>query len=197
MKKITIMLIAFLSLFLVGCENLDLKQVSDADLERISEKAIICNDPYMRVGVECCLDGNNNNICDRDETTNKIKESSAINEKPKKELTLDETTFCATTTATYIVDFSCTTGQVTVENRGSLDILDLTFNVHTPKGKIIVDGGSLGQFGVKKFNIPWEFISGLTQIDAISTLPYNNEQITCIGKNDEHVMKYKLGKTCK
>jgi len=28
---------------------------------------VICNPPYMRYGIECCLDANNNSICDSDE----------------------------------------------------------------------------------------------------------------------------------
>jgi hypothetical protein len=31
------------------------------------EKEIICNKPYIRVGAECCLDQNDNKICDKDE----------------------------------------------------------------------------------------------------------------------------------
>ncbi len=27
-----------------------------------------CNEPYIRVGSDCCLDKNENNICDSDET---------------------------------------------------------------------------------------------------------------------------------
>ncbi|MBT3835687.1 thioredoxin domain-containing protein [Candidatus Woesearchaeota archaeon] len=28
---------------------------------------VVCNDPYIQVGAECCLDKNSNNICDSDE----------------------------------------------------------------------------------------------------------------------------------
>lgn len=71
---ITIILTLFL---LAGCSNVDLSEVSDEDLERISEKAVVCNEPYIRVGVECCLDKDNNNICDRDE---ELVESTIFNE---------------------------------------------------------------------------------------------------------------------
>ena len=30
---------------------------------------VICNKPYIRFGKECCLDINDNSICDKDETT--------------------------------------------------------------------------------------------------------------------------------
>ena len=48
-----------------------------------SEKAIVCNKPYILVGTECCLDQNENNICDDDEDDKNIvaenKEPSNIN----------------------------------------------------------------------------------------------------------------------
>ena len=64
---------------IAGCENVDVSKVSDKDLERISDKAVICNSPYIRVGIECCLDQNNNKICDKDETGTAKKK---IEEKP-------------------------------------------------------------------------------------------------------------------
>lgn len=69
--KIKIKLIipfAFIIIFVLsGCENVNLDELSDEDLERISDKAVVCNKPYIRVGMECCLDQNDNKICDRDE----------------------------------------------------------------------------------------------------------------------------------
>jgi len=69
MKKIMISMIltSIAILLLAGCENIDLSKVSDEDLARISEKAIVCNDPYIRYASGCCLDHNDNKICDKDE----------------------------------------------------------------------------------------------------------------------------------
>lgn len=68
MKSVTILLCVLLMFtILIGCEDVDLSQVSDEDLERISDKAVVCNDPYIRLGTGCCLDQNANNICDNDE----------------------------------------------------------------------------------------------------------------------------------
>ena len=33
------------------------------------EETVVCTQPYIRVGRECCLDQNDNQICDRDEAT--------------------------------------------------------------------------------------------------------------------------------
>jgi len=32
-----------------------------------SQGEVTCNSPYIKVGIECCLDSNNNGICDNDE----------------------------------------------------------------------------------------------------------------------------------
>jgi len=57
-----------LTIFLIsGCENIDISKLSDKDLGRIAEKAIVCEKPYMRFASTCCLDQNDNKICDKDE----------------------------------------------------------------------------------------------------------------------------------
>jgi len=68
MRKLMILSLSLIVLtILSGCKDMDLSKLSDEDMQRIAEKAIICNPPYMRFGMECCLDTNNNNICDDDE----------------------------------------------------------------------------------------------------------------------------------
>lgn len=67
MKKYILGLILINIVFLTACENIDVSKVSDEDLARLSEKAVVCNEPYIRFGTSCCLDQNNNKICDRDE----------------------------------------------------------------------------------------------------------------------------------
>ena len=66
-KSIILVFFVVLIMLIAGCENIDVSKLSDEDLERISEKAVVCNNPYMRIGTECCLDRNGNSICDRDE----------------------------------------------------------------------------------------------------------------------------------
>lgn len=68
MKKTILLGLVLVSLlFLSSCENVDLSKVSDNDLDRITGRAIVCNEPYIRYGTSCCLDKDANNICDRDE----------------------------------------------------------------------------------------------------------------------------------
>ena len=47
---------------------------------------IVCPSPYMRYGKECCLDSNNNSVCDRDESI----EPSEDNKSPSNEETSEK-----------------------------------------------------------------------------------------------------------
>ncbi|MDP3734207.1 MAG: hypothetical protein Q8R37_03175 [Nanoarchaeota archaeon] len=42
---------------------------------------VVCNKPYILVGTECCLDKNDNSICDRDETGNLLESDNGSNVK--------------------------------------------------------------------------------------------------------------------
>lgn len=70
LKNTVYILGLFALLIFSGCSGIDL---SNVDLSNVSEedinKFIVCNDPYMRHGTGCCLDKDDNNICDSDETT--------------------------------------------------------------------------------------------------------------------------------
>ncbi len=67
--KYQILILLCLALILSACSSVDLSKLSDADLARISNASVVCNPPYMRLGLTCCLDRNNNSICDSDEAT--------------------------------------------------------------------------------------------------------------------------------
>ena len=58
---------------------------------------VVCNPPYIRYGKECCLDANNNSICDKDETKEDLEEGNKTkteetdeDETPKKEIKIYE-----------------------------------------------------------------------------------------------------------
>lgn len=67
MGKLILLLILVTMVLIVGCEGVDVSKISDNDLNRISAAAVVCNEPYIRYGSNCCLDKNSNNICDKDE----------------------------------------------------------------------------------------------------------------------------------
>ena len=52
MKKLILLGLILTVVFVSGC----------------TQAEITCNAPYIKVGTECCLDTNNNSICDKDET---------------------------------------------------------------------------------------------------------------------------------
>lgn len=64
MKKVLLLLL-FLALF-YGCET------------------IVCNEPYIQVGKECCLDKDSNGICDSDEEVKDTKSNIVIKETDPK-----------------------------------------------------------------------------------------------------------------
>jgi hypothetical protein len=57
MAKHYLIFVLLLVIFMYGCQE------------------IVCNPPYIQVGTECCLDQDNNKVCDKDE---KVEEESKI-----------------------------------------------------------------------------------------------------------------------
>ncbi len=55
-KTILVLLVVALLLFIIGCKD-----------NSITGGTIVCNKPYILVGMDCCLDKNDNSICDKDE----------------------------------------------------------------------------------------------------------------------------------
>jgi hypothetical protein len=87
MKKISIIpfaLILVLAVFLAGCTQ-----------------EVVCDKPYIKVGTECCLDQNENNICDSDESNTKT------NTPPEKstESNLNQNTLTDTEILSYKITF--------------------------------------------------------------------------------------------
>ncbi|MBS3159871.1 hypothetical protein J4436_03720 [Candidatus Woesearchaeota archaeon] len=77
MKEIIIICLLFISSCVTPSEDLNL-------VPPIAEPKsdFVCNEPYIQVGSECCLDQNKNKICDRDEIIeeeNNIVECNLIN----------------------------------------------------------------------------------------------------------------------
>jgi hypothetical protein len=58
MKRIILILSILILLLVSACSF---------DLDEIAEEVIKCDPPYIRHGSECCLDQNENAICDDDE----------------------------------------------------------------------------------------------------------------------------------
>lgn len=68
-KSALLILALFLTAFFIsGCEK--------------SMNVIVCNKPYILVGGSCCLDSNNNNICDKDETQKPVEQPPTTTPSP-------------------------------------------------------------------------------------------------------------------
>lgn len=87
MKNTGVILILFICLLIIsGCA-----------------KEIVCNKPYMRIGLSCCLDKNNNNICDKDEVITKKITEPGIESNPEKILPIEKPDVIQTS-SDYITD---------------------------------------------------------------------------------------------
>lgn len=82
-KKFILPLLALSLIFIAGCGTtgnvINLKDVSKEDVNKI----IVCDTPYMRFESGCCLDANNNKICDKDE--NKLNNETKIDTSTEKQ----------------------------------------------------------------------------------------------------------------
>ena len=64
MKKIYILGLLILTLILIaGC--------GETPTENVVKDEIVCNDPYIIIGADCCLDKDFNAVCDKDEVIEK------------------------------------------------------------------------------------------------------------------------------
>lgn len=87
MIKNKIYFIILLFLILGGCSQVDLSKVNLSDVsEEDINKVIVCNEPYIRHALECCLDQNNNKICDLDESE---KNNHSNNSSQTEKITTD------------------------------------------------------------------------------------------------------------
>ncbi|MBR9703076.1 hypothetical protein GOV10_03510, partial [Candidatus Woesearchaeota archaeon] len=74
MKHAIILSIALLAL--IGCAEIDTTTISDEELQRLSEQFIVCEEPYIRHGQGCCIDQDNNKICDSDENVGALTQEN-------------------------------------------------------------------------------------------------------------------------
>ena len=58
----------FIGFFLISLIFISACSLSNTTPEEISNAAVVCNEPYIRLGTGCCLDANGNSICDNDES---------------------------------------------------------------------------------------------------------------------------------
>jgi len=91
MKKIWLLPMLFFVILLVGCSELGANSKNS--------EGIVCNSPYIRFGEGCCLDQDNNKICDEDE--------SNIKKEPEKENVTLQVTFVKIEGSYCNTDYDC------------------------------------------------------------------------------------------
>jgi len=118
----------FLTAFLIsGCNG-------------VTTNAVVCNKPYILVGSSCCLDADDNNICDKDE----VEEPETPSEEPEEPepgvqtefmLSKGESIYVFGKTFT-LVEFSVFQGKLETV----VDVDGVTWVIHETKKPEIVNG---------------------------------------------------------
>tara|TARA_Y100000310_G_scaffold336888_1_gene422586 strand:- start:3096 stop:4043 length:948 start_codon:yes stop_codon:yes gene_type:complete len=88
-KKVYLSILILFSIFLLNgqsCEQVDTERIAKEIAEENIDKLIVCDSPYIRYGSSCCLDQNENNICDNDEGT--------LTDEESEDIIVDETVPC-------------------------------------------------------------------------------------------------------
>ena len=115
MKKI-IFIILILSLFLIACEQRQIVKVT-------------CNKPYILVGTSCCLDKDDNSICDKYESTQKDQEDGESVQALPHEVATSEKIYSKSI-------YQALKSVVTIESKYTW------YNPETKKDETIERGGS-------------------------------------------------------
>lgn len=75
-------IICLIFVLLLGCINTSNSNLNaKTEDSKLQEEIVICNNPYIKVGKDCCLDRNKNYICDADE-------EKEVKSQTNKELTI-------------------------------------------------------------------------------------------------------------
>ena len=79
-KEVLLSLITLVLVIITACEKIDNSELSDNNLQSMPQEIVACNTPYIKNASSCCLDANNNGVCDGDEAKKINNESqSGIN----------------------------------------------------------------------------------------------------------------------
>ena len=98
---------------------------------------------------------------------------------------------CSTDLNFRIKSVNCGTGIITVENKGNVDIKQLTFRIH--KGTNVTSeapSGAVNVFEIKTFTLSAGALSGATQVDAMATIQgeAGMEDIDCSQAIEEYIV---------
>lgn len=92
---------------------------------------VVCNKPYIRVGTGCCVDVNNNYICDSDETESTIAVGSAVEVLSTEKTAATETE--SNTESTVKNTEETDNQEATAEEEISIEITSMFWSTISPK----------------------------------------------------------------
>ena len=190
MRQNRLLLTVFLFLiFIIGCVS----SPDSNDKENNQQDSLVCNFPYIKVGLSCCLDIDNNSICDADETAAELavkteitaektgneltfsKLRSKLNTALNKDLTYTETKYNSNRMYDFIISRETITFKQWKQIITDINIVDFK---HSPTTAEIKDFSSYYMEELKgsKYRLPlrWHSYELLTR-DVISDLPYQQE----------------------
>lgn len=172
MKKTTIITTALLLiavLILSGCKS------------GATGGAVVCSKPYLLVGNDCCLDKNDNQVCDKDEVTEELKpEPVDVVEEPTKELPAEEPKIGAPKELPA-EEYTITLGD-SIQFEGKTVTLVGVENTPLPiKGIYNIDGVEREVYGTKNMGL----ISGI----KVTNIKYLNLEKGFIVKLEKLVLK--------
>jgi len=85
------------------------------------QQEVICNPPYIKVGTSCCLDQNNNSICDKDETiATQTQQTASTTTSTSNTSGTSTTETNGTTEASGTTSGTTTTGASTSETNNNV-----------------------------------------------------------------------------
>ena len=160
MRRI-LLLVSLILLFLIGC---------------LTQPIVVCNKPYILVGTECCLDQNNNSVCDKDETINENKSLEKINEtrflplpKPNASAILDVIRLDGNG---YFTDgYYLNRVEFVIKNTGVVDIIE-------PLLRIGISGVSSNEIKLKNTTIKAKgMVNLVNQLPNILVSPHKKQEI--------------------
>lgn len=178
MKKYIICLFIALSIIFVACDKIDVSKLSDKDLQRISKELIVCNKPYIRFASECCLDKNDNSICDKDEGEKITKETPSgitppIKETPtSSEQTQEFQDKCTLQSGISCIDHKATATSLSVMVKNSLGYDITVDSVVAQQCTALGSQGTLSNGGLVTYTL--NCVNGGSKYNGNVNISYTN-----------------------
>lgn len=181
------------------CDNDETKEVQNEKEQGIvNEKSMpeenipVCKSPYYEYKTgECCLDKNNNKVCDEDETGEQeptTEENPIVSRPSCEDVTFDITSVCKMGKSTY---------KILISNNANIDLTGFNFKFYESLNDYADEDyiDTFEAFGIKSIEV--ETVKDeVIKIEAIPTIQIEGERITCFDKKDTYIPTGNLISSC-